>query len=108
MLFLLTFVNYEQIGTLNSNIAKVVKVDNIYNMSSYAGAEALISAISGAGISVYVASCTGGNRLPDLPIIQAGTYIVIPATFYIKIIFLGTNGTIYVYVAGEGWKQVGT
>ena len=93
-------------SALNSNLAKVVKIDNIYNMNSYQNADDLISTISNAGIGIYIASCAGGNKLPDLPITQAGTYIVIPNTFYIKIIFLGTNGAMYVYVAGEGWKQV--
>ena len=86
-----------------SALSNLVSVVSLQNLSSYT-ANTLIQATANNGILISVISCTGGNRLSDLPIIQAGTYIIIPGTTYIKLIFLGTNGAVYFY-DGTNWIQ---
>ena len=90
------------ITALNDQIGKLLTTSSLANLSSYT-AETLISSVANRGETLNIVSCTGGNRVQDLPIIQAGTYMIIPNQNYIRIIFFGTNGSIYVYVYGTGW-----
>lgn len=93
------------ISYLNSNLANKLVVSNLINLSAYS-ASTLIQTVSNNGHDVYIASCSGGNRVSDLPVVQAGTYVVIPNTYYVKIIFFGGNGCVYIYT--DQWIAVVT
>ena len=90
-----------QIAALNSNLV----VRSLENLSSYT-AQTLIDTALNAGHKILITSCTGGNRISDLPEVTAGTYVVIPNSYYIKLIVFGVNGKIYMY-DGNSWQTNG-
>ena len=92
-------------GSLN-NIAKSINTDGAINLSSYT-AKSLIDSIVANGNKIYYCSASSGNKLSDLPITQAGVYIVRADTYYKSLDFMGTNGYDYHYdYTGNSWTSL--
>ena len=59
------------------------------------------------GIKIYYCSASGGNKLSDLPITQAGVYIIRANTYYKSLDFMGTNGCDYHYdYTNNAWTSL--
>ena len=98
--------NYEYASNVTSQISNLeskLLTSNLLDLSPYTGAS-LISEFSANDLIILNAS--GGNRVTDLPVVQAGMYIVTPNMFYIRIIFIGTNGCVYIYDRDGNWVAI--
>ena len=94
--FLLTQIAKIKSGLNNAN--KSVSIENVTNLINYTAAS-YVEYISSQNIKIHITSCNTAGRLSDLPIQQAGTYIVIPGTYFFQIIFIGADGAVYFYKA---------
>jgi hypothetical protein len=90
-----------EIDSLKSGLTRLVFVANLQNLSEHTANSFIASAANG-GYSIYVTSATGVNKLSDMPETQAATYVVLQATYYIKLLVFTTNGHIYGY-DGANW-----
>lgn len=79
---------------------------NARNLSGYT-AKTLIDECVTQGYKLYYCSASGGNKLSDLPITQAGVYIVRADTYYKSLDFMGTNGYDYHYdYTNNAWTSL--
>lgn len=92
-----------EVNALND---KIVGTDGAINLSSYT-AKTFIDSIVANGNKIYYCSASGGNKLSDLPITQAGVYIVRADTYYKSLDFMGTNGYDYHYdYTNNAWTSL--
>lgn len=100
-------MNVNPFSYLTNAINTVIQTnDNVVNLSSKT-AKQLIDDVYAGGAKVWYISATGGQKLSDLPIVQAGTYVVYAFTYYKAIHFIGSNGRNYVFNYGDNaWKEI--
>lgn len=96
------------VSTLSEQIAKKIATNgtSARNLSTYT-AKTLIDECVSNGNKIYYCSASGGNKLSDLPVTQAGTYIIYCDAYYKGLEFHGTNGIVYLFDYGNNsWKQL--
>lgn len=64
----------------------------VIDLSAKTGKTLIDEAVAQGYIMKFI-SATGGQKLSDLPVIQAGLYVVYANTYYKQIHFYGANGT---------------
>ena len=91
-------IAYDSNNSVKNKIDSLITTStSISNLSSYT-AKTLIDSVVASGAKIRYISATGGQRVSDLPAVQAGLYIIYAETYYKQIHFFGSNGsTRYIY-----------